>query len=124
MAQFRATCQGSRVGGTVARRAVGSGSGAPPGAVRAKPYAVGRRTGRTQAFFNRGKLASKSSEDWCADSRSSSGTFGTECGSTSRRNRRLQPLRKPPRRPMARHWAMLLLWYGGAEFEVHGAPIH
>ena len=35
--------------GRVGRRAVGSGPGAPLGAMRAKPHAVGRHAGRIQA---------------------------------------------------------------------------
>jgi hypothetical protein len=95
---FAQLCRASRVGGTVARRVVGSGPGVPGGAVRAKPYAVGRRTGRTQAFFSHGNFASKSSEDWCTDSRSGSGLAAAGVGGcASLRMRRLWAARRPAR---------------------------
>ena len=90
-----------------------AGPGAPGCAVWASLYAVGRRTGRTQAFRRWGQSSFSSMLASCAVSRSGAGVIvaGTD-GSASRRNRRFRPLRTPPRRPMAPHWSMVLLWNG------------
>ncbi len=85
----------------------------PPGAVRATPYAVGGPADRIQAPFSHGKFASRSCEASCAVSRFGSGLIEVGVGGwASRRWRRLQALRRPPIRPITRHWSMFLWWKG------------
>ncbi len=81
----------------------------PPWRWRAKPYAVGRRTGRAQEFFSQGNFASKCIEASCAVSRFGSRLIEVGVGCWSgQRWRRLWALRRPPMRPMVRHWSMVL----------------
>jgi len=86
-----------------------SGPGAPGGAPWAKPHSVGRCAGRVQAAFSQGNLASKRIEASCAVVRAGSWLIeGGVGGWASWRWLRLLALRRPPMRPMVRHWSMVL----------------
>ena len=94
-------------------RAGKSGPSAPGGTSWAEPYALGRRASRIQASFSQGNLASKRIEASCAVARSGSWLIESGLGGwASWRWRRLRALRRPPMRPMVRHWSTVLWWYG------------